>query len=93
MATTQARTVLNSAGMQAMLVSPGIRADMLSRAEIVAATARASAPVDSGAYRDSITAYDVTTDRAVGRVGSDLPYASLIEANTGNLARALDAAL
>lgn len=51
-----------------------------------------TAPVDTGAYRDGITVWSDVTDRAVTRVGSTAPHARLVEANTGNLARALDAA-
>lgn len=51
--------------------------------------AKASAPVDSGAYRDSIHIETVHTDRMVKRVVADVPYAMAVEADTGNLARSL----
>ena len=53
--------------------------------------ARASAPVASGEYAGSLHIKQDTTDRAAVRVGSDVPHALVVEANTGNLARALDA--
>jgi hypothetical protein len=51
-----------------------------------------SAPVASGAYRDSLHIETDHTDRMVKRVVADVDYALVVEANTGNLARALDAA-
>ena len=86
------RVELISSGMRDLLNDPGVRADMLRRAERGAEAARATAPVESGDYRDSITAWSATTDRAVGRFGSNIAYADDVEADTGNLARALDAA-
>jgi len=83
---------LNSAGVRALLRSPGVRADLAQRAERVLSAARASAPVKTGAYRDGLTSYPSTTDRAVHRVGSTARHAPVVEARTGNLARALDAA-
>lgn len=79
-------------GMEELLKSAGVRADLTGRAERVASAARASAPVESGAYRDSIHVEADTTDRAAARVVAGVSYAMVVEANTGNLARALDAA-
>ena len=86
------KVVLDRAGMRALLLDDGVRAELRRRAERVAAQARATAPVETGAYRDGITVFDATTDRAVVRVGSTARHAPLVEAKTGNLARALDAA-
>ena len=83
---------LNSPGMRDLLSSPGVRADLRRRAAAVEAAAKASAPVDTGAYRASIHVEDATTDRAVVRVVSGDAKAFVIESRTGNLARALDAA-
>lgn len=80
---------LSSSGVSALLNDPGVRADMLARAERVAATARAGAPVDSGGYQASMSAWSDTTDRAVGRAGSSARHAPVVEASTGNLVRAL----
>jgi hypothetical protein len=87
-----AQVRLNGAGVRELLHSEGVRRMLRARAERAAAAARASAPVASGAYRDSIRVEDATTDRAVGRVVADVPYALVVESKTGNLARSLDAA-
>ena len=86
------RVTLNHAGIQAMLTSAGVRADLTGRAARVLSAAQSSAPVESGAYRASLHIVQDTTDRAAVRVVSDSPYALVVEANTGCLARALDAA-
>ena len=83
---------LNSGGMKALLNDSGVRADLTSRMERVAAAARASAPFETGAYRDGIAIWQDTTDRAAVRCGSRARHAPLVEAKTGNMARALDAA-
>lgn len=83
---------LNSAGIRALLNSSGVRADLTRRAERVLEAARASAPVDTGEYRDNLHILEDSTDRAVVRVGSTVPHGLVVEAKTGNLARALDAA-
>lgn len=60
--------------------------------EAVAARARASAPVETGEYRDRIT---VRVKRAAKRnvvlVVAEDPKSLIIESRTGNLARALNA--
>lgn len=85
------RVKLNSRGIQQLLKSGGVRADLTARAQRVLAAAEASAPVVSGAYRDGLAIVQDTTDRAVVRVAGTAPHSHLVEANTGNLARALDA--
>lgn len=70
--------------------SSSMDALLLQIAEQKATAARASAPVDSGAYRDSIHAWTVQhPSRVVARYGADVDYALIVEANTGNLLRAL----
>ena len=86
------RVQLRSPGMQALLKDPGLAADLRRRAEAVAARARANAPVDEGDFRDSITVQSDTTDRAVARVVSSDPKARVVEARTGVMSAALDAA-
>lgn len=86
------RVKLDSRGVAALLQSPSVRADLRARGERVASAARASAPVQTGNYRDRIEVWEVTTDRAVVRVGSRAPHGHLVEARTGNMARALNAA-
>lgn len=92
MATSKVQIKLISAGMRQLLNDPGVAADMRARAERAADAGRATAPAETGAYRDGITAWSDRTDRAVGRAGSSVEYAPEVEANTGNMARALDAA-
>lgn len=86
------RVVLNRGGMRELLNDPGVRAELARRMDAVAQAATASAPVESGVYRDSIRRQSVTTDRAVERVVADAPHALLVEARTGTLARALNSA-
>jgi hypothetical protein len=87
-----AKVTLSSAGMKALLNDPGVRAELTRRAGPVLAAAKASAPVDTGAYKESIAIVQATTDRAVVRVVATDRKSFLVESRTGNLARALDAA-
>jgi hypothetical protein len=87
------RIELNKGGIKAILKSPEVAAELHRRAERAASAARASAPVDTGAYKASIEVVDeVHKDRVVSKVVADVGYAMTVEANTGNLARSLDAA-
>lgn len=83
---------LNSAGVEALLNDEGVAQYLLELARDVEDAAVANAPVESGDYVDSIYSELVHTDRAVARVVADAPHALAVEAATGNLARALDAA-
>lgn len=83
---------LNSAGMEELLKSSDVESFLEGRGEAVLNAAQSAAPVASGEYRDSLRVW--TEDhptRVVVRVGSDAPHAWVVEANTGTLARALDA--
>lgn len=75
-----------------LLKSSEVRALVRDRAERVLSAAQSGAPVETGTYQASLRIEDVTTDRAVARVVASVDYAHVVEANTGNLARALDAA-
>ncbi|WP_315913810.1 HK97 gp10 family phage protein [Arthrobacter sp. lap29] len=56
----------------------------------VAGTSKATAPVDSGAYRDSIhVVVKRRGKRTVAAVVASSPHSMLVESRTGNLARAL----
>lgn len=81
-------TTFNDAGMDELARSPEIAAVVMGVAEQIADTARSTAGVDSGDYRDSIKTRLKFQDRAVGIVYSDDPKAIVIEAKTGNMARA-----
>ena len=90
---TNARIELNHTGIREILKSPEVAAELHRRAERAAAAARASAPVASGEYLAGIEVVDeVHKDRVVSRVYANAPYSMTVEANTGNMARALDAA-
>lgn len=86
------RVELNPAGMAELLKSAGVEADLQRRGSSVLAAARAGAPVDEGDYQRSLHVETVITDRATVRVRSGTDHGYLVEATTGNLARALDAA-
>jgi hypothetical protein len=87
------RIVLNHRGIAEVLKSPEVAAELHRRAERAAAAARASAPVASGAYLAGIEVVDeVHKDRVVSRVYANATHSMFVEANTGNLARALDSA-
>ncbi|QJU52931.1 HK97 gp10 family phage protein [Herbiconiux sp. KACC 21604] len=81
----------NNAFFEELGNSAGVVDLVKQAAEDVAATARATAPVDSGAYRDSIHVEVIPNrkTRTVALVVADDPKTMLIESKTGNLARAL----
>jgi len=83
---------LNSPGIKKMLNSKGVENFLVGLAKKVEAQAKASAPVQSGRYRDSISSFADHTDRAVARIQADVDYALEVESKTGNLAKSLDAA-
>ena len=84
------RIKINAAGLNAALSQQGVRDELERVAEQVATRARASAPVQSGAYRDSIHV-EIDDDwlRPRARIVADVPHATSVEASTGNLTRAL----
>jgi hypothetical protein len=75
--------------MAKLLASDQMRPPLRSIAGEVAARARSTAPVQSGAYKDSITEESATTDRAVERVVAHATHALAVEAKHGTLKRAL----
>lgn len=79
-------------GMAEVLKSGGVRADLTVRMERALAAAKAGAPVASGEYRDGLHIVQATTDRAVVRLAGSTDHDFIVEADTGNLARALDSA-
>lgn len=81
---------MNIHGLREVLRSEGMQQVLRDAAEPIAARARATAPVDSGEYRDSIhVETEVHRYVAVARVVASDRKAPIIEAKTGNLARAL----
>jgi hypothetical protein len=87
------RFVPQASGFRELLHSAELSAFLEGKAQAVASAARSGAPVDSGEYAESI---DVVMDdhptRVVAHVVATAEHAMVVEANTGNLARALDAA-
>ena len=86
------RVEWNGRSLDQILKSDEVRDALTTRAERVLAKAKADAPVRSGAYRDGLHIEQDTTDRAVVRVAGSTDYDWFVEAETGNLAKALDAA-
>lgn len=94
MAAPRVKVVTNRDALRQLRSEPTVAALVRSRAERVRDEARSTAPVLTGAYRDSIVVLDRSNKKSGGRfsIGSDVPYAMVLEARTGNLARAIDAA-
>lgn len=86
------RVALKSHGMSRMLNDPAVGKELVRRADGVASRARNSALVETGEYKESIFVVSDVTDRVVARVGSRAPHGMIVEAMTGNLARALGSA-
>lgn len=77
-------TVMREPAVEALVDGVGVRTQ---------AIAKSTAPVESGAYQDSIRVqHRESRFRRVTEVVSDDPKALLIESKTGNLARAMKAA-
>lgn len=85
------KVTLDHGGMRGLLLSGEVRSELTKRAESVLSAAKDSAPVETGAYRDGLHIEQATTDRAVVRVAGSTDHDWIVEATTGNLARALDA--
>ena len=86
------RVRMNSGGAQALLNSGSVRAKLTELAGGVLSAARSSAPVATGAYRNSLHIEQDSTDRVAVRVVADVDHAWIVEADHGVLARALDGA-
>jgi len=88
------KVTIDRRSLNALMGSPGVRATLKIQAERVASAARSGAPVDSGAYRDSIGVEDSETGIgwARERVVARAPHSHIVESRTGNLARALGSA-
>lgn len=72
--------------------SPEVTGLVVRKAENVAGRARTTAPVDTGAYRDGIgVRVKNAAHRNVALVVATDPKSMLIESETGNLLRALNA--
>ncbi|MDR2722988.1 MAG: HK97 gp10 family phage protein [Cellulomonadaceae bacterium] len=83
---------LDNAGVRSVLNNPETRKLLKTAADNAAAAARASAPVVTGTYRDSIKSHVGTSKdgtRAIGRVSASAPHAAKVEAKHGVLHRAI----
>lgn len=81
----------NNAFFQDLSRSPGVQAVTVEAANRVAATARSTAPEDSGDYRAGIVVRKKFQRRVVALVEGRDPKTMLIESKTGNLVKALQA--
>jgi hypothetical protein len=80
----------NEAFFRQTLKSPQARSLATGAAQEIAGDARASAPVDSGEYRDLIDVeVSETENRVVATVIARARHSMIVEARTGNLARSL----
>jgi hypothetical protein len=87
------RVILKRTGVAALLHSAGVRRDVGSRAERVAGQAKSIAPKVTGTYAEHIDAWtEDNRSRVVGRAGSDVEYATKVEAAHRVFGRAIDAA-
>lgn len=87
------RVELNSEGVGELLRSGPVVDVLMGKAERVLLTAKGTAPVTSGAYRDGLHIETISHgDRAVVRVSGGTDHDMNVEAHTGNLARALGSA-
>lgn len=85
------RVKINVKGLNAALSQPGMERELKGIVGRIADRARTTAPVDSGAYKESIeSSVDDGWVRPRGRVLADVPYAMNVEASTGNLMRAMN---
>lgn len=95
----QVRFVRNSAGFEAILLSPGVQAELQRRADAVRQAAESDPTWDqhvSGVPGDETIPYEVRVerhgDRNVAQVVGRHPAAAAVEAKHGVLNRALDSA-
>lgn len=91
MATT--KVTLNSAGMAELLRSAEVAACLHGLGSKVLDAAKSSAPVRSGTYKASLGIREVHhPSRVVVQVYAGASYAMIVEARSGTLTAALDAA-
>lgn len=81
---------LNDDWFRSILSSPGVQSLCRAKAEAALAQARATAPVKTGAYRNSLKIVPVKHEyRTTYEVVSDCDHALAVESQRGTLARAL----
>jgi hypothetical protein len=84
-----AKFIFKGSGVEEILNSSATRALLEGPAEQAASNMRANAPVVSGDLARSITIEDDNTDRVVKRVVANVPYAMVVEADTGFASRSI----
>lgn len=82
----------NNAFFDEILSSGPVEAEVMKATNRVAAIARSTAPVDSGDYKAGIAVTKKHQKRVVGLVQATDTKSMIIEARTGNLARAVRSA-
>ena len=88
----QTRIDFNDAFFSQIMRSAKVKAMCRQKAQQALAVAKATAPVDTGAYRDGLTVDAVEhAHRTTYMVVGHDPKTLLVESQTGNLARALKA--
>lgn len=85
----RSKIIINAGAVARLPGVQGVRDDMRRRGGKVLGKAQDDAPVDEGEYRDGLRLEDFEDGvRVIGSSDHDI----YVEAETGNLARALDAA-
>lgn len=74
--------ILDQRAIDALALDAQVQQDLRRRADRVVAQAKATAPVDTGAYRASIRRLDLPDADGAVTVTSDLPYAIYVEHGT-----------
>lgn len=78
-AAVDVRVTLKLDVLKAVSQQPGMEAMLGAKARAVKARAEATAPVNTGRYRDSFQVEFAQTDRRVARVVNTVPYALYVE--------------
>ena len=81
----------NDGYFEGLLTSPGVEEITMEATERVANRARATAPVNTGDYKRGLKTSKKRQKRIVGLVQDTDPKTLGVEADTGNLARAVRA--
>lgn len=68
--------------LAALALSPEVQADLAGRMDRVAAAGQATAPVLTGAYKESIHRVEEPDDDGTVHVDADVPYAIYVEHGT-----------
>ena len=88
------KVTIDRRSFNALMGSAEVRAVLRAPAQRVESAARSAAPVDSGAYHDSIGVEESETSIGWARayVVARAPHSHIVESRSGTLARALGSA-